>query len=317
MEKYIDILYEKFRNEELSKEKFEEGLNIIRREKYKKDIGKSYNKLYLHLGIAFILSSIVYLAAFNWKGMEALEKIGIMTGTVTIPFIIYMLKLNSIYRKLALFALEFLIGILFALFGQVYQTGADSYMLFVIWSGAIAPMVLAEAFLPSYMLIFITSSTGAILYAMHLGSDMVIISIVNIIPLLILGIVNLLMKNREEMKEKIEKFFITLLFMYYLFGVAAYSINDRGIFYLSVFYYAIWAFGIYGLKGTKYYKLLSVIPLLSLIPPIIIVAFIEAIKEVSSFDGAIFIFLFITLLIIGAYVALIKGINHIRGEENE
>jgi uncharacterized membrane protein len=44
--------------------------------------------------------------------------------------------------RAALFSSAFLVGVLFAVFGQVYQTGADPYGLFIAWSILILPLAI-------------------------------------------------------------------------------------------------------------------------------------------------------------------------------
>ena len=308
MEKYREILYSKYRKGIISLAGLEKGLHIIDSEKF--DLDREKPELYLHMGTAFILSSIVYLTAFNWHGLSSFSKMLIMALVVFIPFVIYNLPINEKYRKLSLFSLEFLIGIMFAVFGQVYQTGADSYMLFVMWSLAIVPMVLTVRYLPSYFLFFTVLSLAAILYVSYLGSVMGVISIINVIPLFIVLIINKVLKNEKSMIEKLEKFFITLLFLYFLFGACSYAFYKENYFFLSFAYYLMWALGVCFYKNEKYYKLLSLIPLFSLIPPFLILIFKDSIDSIES----VFV---LVLVIIGAYAGLIKILNNLRGERDE
>lgn len=308
MERYREILYNKYRKGLIDSVELEKGLHIIDSEKFYLQGEKP--ELYLHMGTAFILSSIVYLAAFNWHGFSSLSKMLIMALVVFIPFFIYNLPISEKYKKLSLFSLEFLIGIMFAVFGQVYQTGADSYMLFVMWSLAIFPMVLSLRYLPSYFLFFIVLSLAAILYVSYLGSVIGVISIINFIPLLIILFINKVLKKETQMVERLEKFFISILFLYFLFGACSYAFYKESYFFVSFAYYLIWAVGIYFYKNEKYYKLLSLIPLFSLIPPLLILTFKDSIDSIES----IFV---LVLVIIGAYVGLVKVLNNLRGDRDE
>ena len=47
--------------------------------------------------------------------------------------------LDAVAGRISLFATAFLSGILLAVFGQVYQTGADPYGLFLAWALLILP----------------------------------------------------------------------------------------------------------------------------------------------------------------------------------
>lgn len=93
------------------------------------------------LGIAMLLASIIYFFASNWPGMERLEKIYISGGLVVLFYgSAYVAKALHLFQghrtflhHLLLWAGCFSFGIALALLGQVYNSHADSYMLYGIW----------------------------------------------------------------------------------------------------------------------------------------------------------------------------------------
>jgi uncharacterized membrane protein len=66
----------------------------------------------------------------------------IQTGIAGTALLAWRLGIDSMGGKAALFSSAFLIGIVFAVFGQVYQTGADPYGLFVAWSIGVLPLAI-------------------------------------------------------------------------------------------------------------------------------------------------------------------------------
>ncbi len=61
--------------------------------------------------------------------------------------------LGNTAGKVALLAAAVLVGVLQAVFGQVYQTGADSYLLFLVWALLIAGWVGISSYAPLWLLL--------------------------------------------------------------------------------------------------------------------------------------------------------------------
>lgn len=87
------------------------------------------------LGFTLILSGLVYFFAFNWEEMPANYKfISIETALCCACYGAYAFSLAELTGKLSMSAACILLGIFLAVFGQIYQTGADAYTLFLTWS---------------------------------------------------------------------------------------------------------------------------------------------------------------------------------------
>lgn len=90
--------------------------------------------LLLAVGTGLILSGIIYFFAFNWMEIPPLVKLwGIQFGLAGCVAGAYF-SLNRATGKLLLFSASVLVGVFMAVFGQIYQTGADAYQLFMFWS---------------------------------------------------------------------------------------------------------------------------------------------------------------------------------------
>ncbi len=99
------------------------------------------------LGLAMILSAVIFFFAFNWQAMPDFFKFAILQALICIStFCAYKFSLDTILGKLFLTLSSVLVGVFMAVFGQVYQTGADSYLLFLVWAVAILPFTLISKF---------------------------------------------------------------------------------------------------------------------------------------------------------------------------
>lgn len=109
--------------------------------------------LLLGAGAAFMLSGIVFFFAYNWAGLPRQVKIGTVGGTFVLTALLGIFApLGRQVRNVALTAAVALIGITLAVLGQVYQTGADSYELFLVWTLFALPWVGVVHFAPLWLL---------------------------------------------------------------------------------------------------------------------------------------------------------------------
>ena len=95
------------------------------------------SRLLLALGVSLVLAGIIYFFAFNWARIDQLAKLmAIQAGIVgcLIGAYCYCYSPSSLYGRTLLLSASVLIGVFLAVFGQIYQTGADSYKLFAAWS---------------------------------------------------------------------------------------------------------------------------------------------------------------------------------------
>lgn len=97
--------------------------------------GPWISKILLSLGTSLILIGLIFFFAFNWAKIEAWQKLAsIQVGLIACLFGAYFYGLKRLPGKLFLLSATVLTGIFMAVFGQIYQTGADAYQLFMMWS---------------------------------------------------------------------------------------------------------------------------------------------------------------------------------------
>jgi len=110
--------------------------------------------LLLLLGAALSLSGIFFFFAYNWADMPRLAKLGLIEGAIVLAVALATYRgLGSLAGRVALLAAAVLVGLLQAVFGQIYQTGADSYLLFLIWALLIAGWVAIGGYAPLWLLL--------------------------------------------------------------------------------------------------------------------------------------------------------------------
>lgn len=98
------------------------------------------------LGLASFLAAIIYFFAANWGGFSHWEKIGVSTGLL---LLLYGLSYWLAYRSKRNYLTHILLvggsisfGVSTALVGQIYNSHADSYLLFLVW---LIPVILLAA----------------------------------------------------------------------------------------------------------------------------------------------------------------------------
>jgi uncharacterized membrane protein len=106
----------------------------------------------LSLGLAFLVSGLVFFFAFNWADIPKFYKLGMVQCLILLSTTLVLLpKLSVIFKNILLTAASVLVGVLFAVFGQIYQTGANAYDFFLGWTLAVTLWVVISNFAPLWM----------------------------------------------------------------------------------------------------------------------------------------------------------------------
>lgn len=117
-----------------------------------------FDKALLIMGAVAMVLALVFFIAYNWLTLGKLGKFALVEGALIITMIAYAwLAIKdkfTLIQQLLLFIASVITGSLLALFGQVYQTGADTWQLFFNWALLIIPWVLI-ARLPALWLLFL------------------------------------------------------------------------------------------------------------------------------------------------------------------
>ena len=103
------------------------------------------DRMLLLLGLAFLLTGIVFFFAYNWASMHRLVKLGLIEAVLAgAAATVWVKGLDRLAGQAALFVAAVMVGAFLAVFGQVYPTGADVYELFLTWTALIAVWVVVE-----------------------------------------------------------------------------------------------------------------------------------------------------------------------------
>jgi uncharacterized membrane protein len=133
------------------------------------------------LGVAFSFSGIVFFFAYNWNDLHRFAKMGTVVALVIACVATALLsKENRTYRNIAITGASLLVGALFAVFGQVYQTNTATWELFFIWTIFIAAWVIVADFTPLWLL-FLALINATVMYCWEYRDDILLYDILFII----------------------------------------------------------------------------------------------------------------------------------------
>ena len=105
--------------------------------------GLFWKQLLGQAGALLLLGGIICFFAFNWADMPAFAKFGVISGCMLLAAAFPLAKgLDHFAGSAGLLLCGLLAGPLLAVFGQVYQTGADAWELFRAWSLFLIPLAL-------------------------------------------------------------------------------------------------------------------------------------------------------------------------------
>ena len=112
-----------------------------------------FDKALLIIGTVALVLSLVFFIAYNWQNIGKMGKFALVEGALVITIALYVAlsfrqlrQRFQLIRQLLLLIASIITGSLLALFGQVYQTGADTWQLFFGWALLITPWVMIARF---------------------------------------------------------------------------------------------------------------------------------------------------------------------------
>lgn len=101
------------------------------------------DRLMLAAGCLLILAGVIFFFAYNWQQLHRFARIGLVASALTACVLMaWRGRAEGPVGQAWLGAASFLVGALLAVTGQIYQTGADSELLFAAWALLILPWVL-------------------------------------------------------------------------------------------------------------------------------------------------------------------------------
>ncbi len=141
------------------------GLEILNFKPDNKEWKGFLTTLFLFLGISFLATGIVFFFAYNWADLSKFSKFALIeTAIILSTGVVLVKKISTSTGKGFLLLSIILTGVLLAIFGQTYQTGADAYQLFMGWSLLVVGWVVVSSFLPIWTVFILLINTTMILY---------------------------------------------------------------------------------------------------------------------------------------------------------
>src|SRR5690606_9455064 len=271
----------------------------------------------LALGIGFFAAGVIFFFAYNWDELDKFSKLGLVQMIVIVVCVIALLpKLTPNTRKILLTGASLLVGVMFSVFGQIYQTGADAYDFFLAWTLFIGIWVLISNFPPLWILFLGLVNTTFILYTTQVtrhwdeGLNFTILFVLNLIPLVASHLINHSWKG-----VSIPTYFTNIVALAALtfatIGNLVYIFASKADFpYLPLLTIAFYGLGIgYGIKQRSIFYL-SAIPL-----SLIIILTCLSLEISNSKDSYLFVSLFIIASISLVVYNLIRMLKKNRHEK--
>ena len=144
--------------------------------------------LLMSIGMAFVVAGAIFFFAYNWDELHKFVKLGIvqfliLAGVATV----FLVKPNLLVKNIILTGTSMLVGLLFSVFGQIYQTGADAYDFFLGWTVFVLLWAVVSEFPPLWLLLLMLINSTFSLYVSQSGPDWTAVT-----TYLILAMINLI-----------------------------------------------------------------------------------------------------------------------------
>lgn len=261
---------------------------------------------FISLGVGFTVFGILFFFAYNWADLHKFAKLGLVQGlliaaTLTAVFS----KLSQDIKHILLTGSAILIGVLFAVYGQIYQTGANAYDFFLGWTLFTVIWAVIANYAVLWVLFILLINTTIFLYAEQVAdhwSHIFVMALQFVINSLFLAYFLLRPKDPEV---KTPNWFITLLAIsavsFATLGIVNGIFNTYEVSFLALIIITLALYGLaikYGWENHKtiYFAII----------PLSIIIIIAALLIKVSYDAIMFFV--ITLFVIGSVTLVIKNL---------
>ena len=158
-----------------------------------------FDKALLVIGSVALMLALVFFIAYNWIHMGRMGKFALVEGALVITIVGYALlafkRKFKLIQQLLLLIASAITGSLLALFGQVYQTGADTWQLFFGWALLILPWVVIARFPALWLLWLGLINAFLVLYLDVVDLSLITESYQSTVPFALLALVNFIALN--------------------------------------------------------------------------------------------------------------------------
>ncbi|MES9883852.1 MAG: DUF2157 domain-containing protein [Sedimenticola sp.] len=121
--------------------------------------------LLLWLGGLSLSFSAMFFVAYNWNDIGRFAKFGMVEVFIVLAIVAYWkLGEHKVVGKVSLLVATIFLGVLLALYGQTYQTGADPWQLFFNWALLMLPWALIGRFPAIWIVWVVLINLSIVLY---------------------------------------------------------------------------------------------------------------------------------------------------------
>ncbi|NDV14651.1 DUF2157 domain-containing protein [Muricauda sp. TY007] len=267
--------------------------------------------LFLGMGLSFCIAGIIFFFAFNWSQMHKFFKLGLVEALIVLVFLsIYFFRAKPFIKKSLLTVASVLVGVLYAVFGQVYQTGANAYDLFLVWTLFITVWAVISNFSLLWLVYIALINITIVLYAeqVSLTWDAMFLSILLFGVNTLFSILFIALPKLTRLKAYPTWFTNILILAATTIGTIGVSggimdKKDASFYVLLVFVFLFFCSGLWYGKITRNLFYLSVIPFGA------IIVFCAFLLNISEDAGMLFV---IGLFIIASISLLIKTLVNLQ-----
>ncbi|MEP3892029.1 MAG: DUF4401 domain-containing protein [Hellea sp.] len=139
----------------------------------------------LAIAVGHILSGIIFFFAFNWNDLSGMAKFSIVGGGIAACLLAWVIaKLDSPAGQAFGIGATVLVGVMFAVLGQVYQTPAMIHTPFLFWAALTLPFALASRNLAHWTVWLVILTVAVTSYAnsgLRLAGDDTAANLLNIV----------------------------------------------------------------------------------------------------------------------------------------
>ena len=122
-------------------------------------------RLFGALGVTLLLAGAITFVAFNWAAMPGWSKLALgEAGFVICLAGVWKFGFDTFAGRLCVCAASVCVGLFLAVFGQIYQTGANTWQLFAAWAALISLWTALSRFAAQWALLLILLNITLVLY---------------------------------------------------------------------------------------------------------------------------------------------------------
>ena len=270
-------------------------------------------KFFLLFSVIFLIAGVTSFTAYNWASMSNIEKLAIPSVLIVAGLVAYLFLEKEIYKNLAIFFSSFMIGTLFAVYGQVYQTGADVWILFRNWAiFLIIPMVATGYYSVIILFSIVTTISTGFYLDLYLSE-----AIVPFLSSLIFGVILMVypfLQKRFNFKFNNIFYNIMIGIFYICFMVSgSIAINTDDYGFIAIILYLAFVGVVYLIAYGQLKKItVKVLSITAL--GVFGVAFIIKMVENLFFTDLTAYILLSLLVIIGTIAGVVKSVSKLENE---